>query len=515
MLRERSKLWTYYLNSTLKDILKIGHKKRYKILSAQKEVLDPSTIPKYKSQLDKPCVYHPITVKCKKGLKKSSIEHVYFIDISEFDRQILPDGFPKTRVIGCGGLIKGSKNGGIKYARSFPGGTFDAVRHIPVCIKWKNRLSFPVRMYLHGGERPKACDEYQVYNNDREPAAYWYYSRKDESSHKSLCFGARGFYILGGNKSRLKNNLGHIDLPGDKYVYPLIIQDCSFYSDGSFAIPGDDDLTGKGFFGNAIMVNGTVWPNLNVERRQYRFYILNGSVSRFYNLKLSNGMNVTLLGGDRGLLPSPAKISEILLAPGERADVLVDFSKVPAGTEIILANDAKAPYPDGDMPDHDTTGQIMRFTVPIYEILSIAPLKLPEKLYEKPKELSGLTKKIHTIHEKTGAHGPVLLFDGKECFPPVIIQPDSDKNEEWYLVNLTQKAYPVHIAGAKFRIISRQKLDTASFIYKGKEILKTDDLSPYLLEKPVLPKEHETGWKDTLRVDPDMVTRIVIFPLDR
>ncbi len=360
-----------------------------RINKEKKEVLASSIIPKFINRLDKPYIYHSIPIKkqykSKTGSKKILRENLYFINITKFEHQILPEGFPKTTVIGCKSLIKESKHGKIRYAKMFPGGTFEVLRNSPVRIRWGIGYSNIIKMYFHGLEKPEIPEaeisegNIQKYNNNLIPAVYWYQAKEKEGKSK-VYNGPTGFYLIKANKDQLYN-LRHVDFPGEKYIYPLIIQDCSFYTDGSFVLPDRNKL----FFGDAIMVNGKVWPNLNVERRQYRFYILNASYSRVYNLKLSNGMDFILVGRERGLLPSPVKTKEFLLAPGERADVLIDFSRIPTGTKIILINDAKTPYPDGDLPEPETTGQIMRFTVPENEILSVAPMRLPDKFYDNSR----------------------------------------------------------------------------------------------------------------------------------
>ena len=116
--------------------------------------------------------------------------------------------------------------------------------------------------------------------------------------------------------------------------FPLLIQDRAFNDDGSihFTQVGDNPdihpYWDPEYFGDTIMVNGKVWPRLRVERRQYRFRIINASNARFYNLKLSNGMSFTQIGGDGSYLPAPATLTETLIAPAERQDILIDFSHV-------------------------------------------------------------------------------------------------------------------------------------------------------------------------------------------
>ena len=89
------------------------------------------------------------------------------------------------------------------------------------------------------------------------------------------------------------------------------------------------------FLGNTIIVNGKAWPNMDVDQGQYRFRILDGSNDRFYQLRLSNGMSFTQIGSDGGYLKSPVELESLLLGPAERADILIDFSNMPAGSSRL------------------------------------------------------------------------------------------------------------------------------------------------------------------------------------
>ena len=125
------------------------------------------------------------------------------------------------------------------------------------------------------------------------------------------------------------------------------------------------------FFGNTMVVNGKTWPYLNVEQRRYRFRLLNGTDSRFLILKMSNGMPFTQIGSEGGYLPKPVRLKELLIAPAERADVIVDFSqRASAARSIILRNvGPDEPFGGGDAgeefepADPGTTGQVMQFRV--------------------------------------------------------------------------------------------------------------------------------------------------------
>ncbi len=176
------------------------------------------------------------------------------------------------------------------------------------------------------------------------------------------------------------------------------------------------------------MVNGKVWPRLRVERRQYRFRIINASNARFYNLSLSNGMSFTQIGADGSYLPAPATLTEALIAPAERRDILIDFSHVRPGTQIILQNTANAPFPGGDPADPATTGQVMRFDV--QDTRPVTPRALPAKLIDIPElvETDGIgNPKLFTLNEHESDTGdPVeVLIDGQQFHPRLPSNPPS------------------------------------------------------------------------------------------
>jgi spore coat protein A, manganese oxidase len=341
--------------------------------------LDPKAIPKFENQLVKPPVYCPVP---SVGDDETAL---YVIDISQFKQQILPEGFPETTVWGYGGTVFETKSYQIKYNRSAPGATFETIRNVPLRVRWINNLT---GSHLFSGEvssvvnghadaqftndsKKGPADSASLYSylNNQKPATLWYHDYNLGGIQLSVHAGLAGFYLIRGG-----NELGYnkdFNLPKGQYEIPVIIQDASFNMDGSFSfmntgVDSDEQLYPDAeYYGDAIMVNGKVWPNLDVERRQYRFRLLNGSSARTYHLKMSNGMAFKQIGNSSGFLPESAVFDSLLLAPAERADILVDFSAIAPGTKIILVNDANAPYPDGEAPEADTAGQILQFTVPM------------------------------------------------------------------------------------------------------------------------------------------------------
>jgi spore coat protein A len=144
--------------------------------------------------------------------------------------------------------------------------------------------------------------------------------------------GLSGFYIL---TDTFEQNL---NLPSGNNDVPLVVQDRTFNHNGTLSYPLTDDALNRGMLGDRILVNGLIQPFFPVTRRKWRFRLLNGSNARIYDFTLSNGMPFTQIGSDGGLLSAPVSRTVIRLGPAERADVVLDFSAIPQGTQIFLRN---------------------------------------------------------------------------------------------------------------------------------------------------------------------------------
>ena len=559
-------------------------KQRQKVnnnLCKQPVKLDPNDIPKYVNQLPKPPVYKPCISRKWSKFGHRKIKHSYTIDISEFYQQILPLGFPQTKVWGYGGLIKDERTGRTKYSRSAPGATFEAIRGVPITVKWINKLrgrhlfavdptlhwanpnhmpmhdvpkpwppfppgfkdaQFPVPIvtHLHGGENESVNDGYPeawftfdgkhgqdyktshyYYPNQQQSATLWYHDHAMGITRLNVYAGLAGFYLL-----RDKDHFSldkKLCLPTGKYEIPLVIQDRMFNTDGSLLftnvgnIPDVHPYWNPEFFGDTIMVNGKVWPNLDVDRHQYRFRVLNGSNARFYNLRMSNNMSFIQIGSDGGFLPKPVELTSVLIAPAERVDILVDFSKLAPGSKVILLNSANAPYPDGT-PTDNNIGQIMRFTVPEHAPNPVIPKKLPEKLNIIP-QLRPDAKRILTLNEVMTPDGPTMIvLNGQMWMSPISETPRVGSTEEWVIANLTMDTHPIHLHLIQFQLLNRQDFDADGYGKKWEEVNgmvplmhPTIDIpvEPFLTScYPIEPDDNELGWKDTVRMNPNQVTRI-------
>lgn len=589
---------------TIKEIKKIKRAKKVKAIRELKqdrkvkktkeippvkaEKLDPLTIPKYVNKLEKPLTFFPYTVKekiKKDGEYHTQILHHYRIDICKTYQQMLPPGFPKTKVYGYGGFVYDPDSGKLVYHVSSPGSTFEAKRGIPVVVKWRNRIKephflavdptlhwanpndmpmnpekpwppfppgfrdaqwpVPTVTHLHGGETPSDSDGHPeawfthdgkhgpdfvsdtyTYPNTQEAATLWYHDHAMGMTRLNVYAGLAGFYLLRDeNTSKKQFSEERLDLPTGEYEIPMVIQDKMFNTDGSLLFtneglnPEVNPYWSPGFFGDVIVVNGKVWPNLDVERRQYRFRILNGSNSRFYNLSFSNGMKFVQIGSDGGLLKHPAEMVSLLLAPAERADILVDFSGIEPGTKIRLINDAPVPFPFGGPPDPETVGQIMQFTVPFDAAKPVKPKELPRTLNYIPALYEDVTRRIVTTNDIAAPSGIPLqmLLNGQLWSDPVLETPVVGSTEDWYIVGMTAGSHPIHLHLVQFQVLGRHNFNVTAYEREWTRVngplpLKhppvTIPIEPFLIGEPIPPNENELGWKDTVIAHPGQVTRI-------
>jgi FtsP/CotA-like multicopper oxidase with cupredoxin domain len=269
-----------------------------------------------------------------------------------------------------------------------------------------------------------------------------------------------------------------------------------------------------------------------VEPRKYRFRFLNGAQARFFSLALSERMTSApgpafyQIATDGGYLAEPVLLNDpadphsprLLMAPGERCEVVVDFSTYAPGTEFLLRNNAKAPYPSGETPNPQTVGQIMLFRV--------VPLSAPDPSVIPPvlatvNRLSNPSRtRVMTLNEQADQEGnPVAaMLNGMPFDAPTTEYPELGTTEMWEVVNMTADTHPIHIHLVQFQILNRQKLNAKRYEMAFQDAnpelpamtYTPVSPSPYLKGKPVPADANERGWKDTFRMNPGEVTRVLI-----
>mgnify|MGYP003575611073 CR=1 FL=1 len=448
------------------------------------------------------------------------------------------------------------------YRGTYPGPTILAHKDVPVAITWNNKLlsggeplphllpidptvnwalkhrsdwqqlGVPVVTHLHGGHTESASDglpdawytpdfvvkgqhfvkEQLYYHNDQEAATLWYHDHAMGITRLNVYAGLAGYYLL--TDAHEKSLQDNYKIPSGAYDIGLAIQDRMFTADGQLYYPSlpasmgvPEPSVAPEFFGDFILVNGTTWPVLEVEPRPYRFRILNGSDSRFYNLTLG-GLKFTQIAGDGGLLPLPVDFTQLLIGTGERKDVVIDFSKF-SGQTIVLKNNAKTPYPKGAAANPLTTGRIMAFKVT--KPLSNAPKTVLPATLRPPLEplQSTLPPRKLILFESTDEYGrlkPMLgtMEDGVMNFhDPATENPMLNSTEIWDVYNQTMDAHTIHLHLVQMQLISRQKFSASVDMETGKPS------NVRLIGAPKQPGAEEKGWKDTYVMLPGEVTRVI------
>jgi FtsP/CotA-like multicopper oxidase with cupredoxin domain len=236
-------------------------------------------------------------------------------------------------------------------------------------------------------------------------------------------------------------------------------------------------------------------------------------------------MPFTVIASDENYLRSAANVTHFTIAPGERYDILVDFSGLAAGTKVQMLNTANAPFPDGDAANQSTNGQVMQFTVQGNAGFpaQVLPAILNPTLASGFPSLSmaSVTKERNlTMVEWQGPNGPqMVILDGQQYSSPVSETPVLGTTEVWRMIDDTGDAHPLHIHLINFQVVSRQKFDQERYdadwlALNGplpfNHTTINLDLNNYLTGSAEGPGPLEQGWKDTIQVFPGEVLTVII-----
>jgi spore coat protein A, manganese oxidase len=413
------------------------------------------------------------------------------------------------------------------FGPSIPGPTFETRSGEPLLVEWVNGLPnehfLPLDRTIHGAESNKPAvrtvvhlhgaktrpesDGYPedwmmpgksslyFYPNEQDAAMLWYHDHALGINRLNVYAGLFGTFFI---RDSVEDAL---NLPKGKYELPLILFDRLLTRDAQLLYPVSPDPQSPWVpevFGNAILANGKLFPYLEVEPRKYRFRILNASNSRFYHLSFANNADANdvsaanhasfhQIGTDQGLLPAPVPLTRLEIAPGERTDLVVDFSEH-RGAPMILKNDAFV---------------VMQFRVSQARVTDTS--SLPPTLRPVPKipESQAVQTRLLTLDEYVNKAGnPVmLLLNASHWNMPVTEKPVLGSTEIWTLINPTNDSHPIHLHLVRFQILDRQPYEP--WLFQTKRQL-------HFLGPPEPPDANEAGWKDTVQAHSRMVTRIIV-----
>jgi spore coat protein A len=364
-----------------------------------------------------------------------------------------------------------------------------------------------------------------VYPNTQPPTTLWFHDHALGVTNLNVMAGLAGFYLIRNSSDEIAKLL-----PSGEFEVPLVIQDRTFQTDGSLYVSNvgvNSEVHPYWvhfFVGNTIMVNGKVWPNMDVKQGVYRLRVLNGSPSRFYEIAFSNGMSFIQIGSDGGYLKAPAKLTSLVLGPAERADILVDFSGVAAGQKVTMLNSLADPTEPVQM------GQIIQFTVNSQK--GAQPQTLPTQLNPNlqgtfPTLPAPSVQRTLTMTTVGDPNKPLeMLLDGQEWNTPVSEKPTLGSTEQWTIVDPTLDAHPIHIHLVQFQLVKRQAVNSSAYraewsalngeVPLNHSTVNVASLDKYLIGSAAEPTPSEQGWKDTIIVYPDeaVTIRVRFAPQD-
>jgi spore coat protein A, manganese oxidase len=437
------------------------------------------------------------------------------------------------------------------YNGTWPGPTLEVGRGQPLAVKWMNALPtkhfLPIDHTIHGAEEslPEARAVVHVhgaqvlpesdgypdawstsngntgptwtgnpshYPNQQPAAMLWYHDHCLGITRLNVYAGLAGLYLIRDPEEDALN------LPGGAYEIPLLIQDRSFGADGSLLYPpapqGTHPVWMQEFFGQSICVNGKATPFLEVEPRKYRFRLVNGSNARFYHLTLvptdqtgqPTGQSVDApafyqIGSDGGLLPTPLQFHYLIVSPGERFDLVIDFTDH-KGACFAMTNDAPAPYARG--------GEVVAADVMLFKVtkplsgkdtsslpdtlVPFTPLNVSEAVRERVLDLTEMDR-------PSDGYTMIGLLGRQHWCDPVTENPKAGTTEIWSFANTTGDVHPIHTHLVRFQVLNRQAFDVQQYLLNNKLVFTGRPMPPERNERP--------AWKDTIKTYSGYITRVI------
>jgi spore coat protein A len=301
-----------------------------------------------------------------------------------------------------------------------------------------------------------------------------------------------------------------IGIPGGAYEIPLVIQDRQFNADGTLLYPISDfpgaPWIGE-YFGDVMLVNGKVWPYLEVEPRMYRLRILNGCNARILGLDFP-GPAVWQIGAEGGLFDIPVPMKQLVLAPAERADILVDFSRF-AGRTLVLTNHKPQKPVSNPAPMLE---QVMQFRVGT-TVTQPGPGTVPSSLPGRRADLPApTTTRYVTLNEIDAETEDWYLDLNGMNFDdgPVTETPKAGSVEDWVYINLTGDTHPMHTHLVTFQVVGRTPFDAEAYeaAYGRPSGAPGVDPTPFATGPMEPPAPEERGYKDTVKANPGYFTTI-------
>ena len=337
-------------------------------------------------------------------------------------------------------MLPGRYTTALTYGGTFVGPTIRARAGRPAFVRYTNRLDRPANAHLHGGHVPAGSDGYPMdligvgaqktchYPNRQPGATLWYHDHTHQLEAEHVYRGLHGFYLLEGDDE------ARLGLPSGEFDVPIMLSDAHFDAHGGLIYAAEDTPNRDTF-----LANGRPRPYFPVAARKYRFRILDASNFHTYHLDLG-GAELLQIGSDGGLLPEPVSRREIVLSPGERAEVVIDFSRFRPGSQVVL---------------NDVSGPVLRFDV--HGGRADDHSRVPDVLRPLPPLRPGRTDREMTMSVDMVNH--VVMINGRPYDENrVDTRVRRGATEIWHIRNLdadVQLDHNMHLHLVQFRILDR------------------------------------------------------------
>ena len=352
------------------------------------------------------------------------------------------------------------------------------------------------------------------YPNEQPATLLWFHDHALGATRLNVFAGLAAGYILR-DQYDTGSEPNPIGIPGGAYEIPLVIQDRQFNPDGTFLYPTSDieGVTWIGeYFGNVMLVNGKVWPFLNVEPRMYRFRILNGCNARILGLDIG-GPNFWQIGAEGGMWDMPVPVKNLVMGPAERADVIVDFTKF-AGQTLVMKNHKPQNPVSNPAPQLPQVMQIRVETT----VSQQGPTSVPSSLLGgRAANVTGpiAATRYITLNE-IDVDEPTwfLNLNGLHFEDPITVTEPTPKVgtvEDWVYINMTGDTHPMHTHLVTFQVMGRTPFDVEAYeeAFEGPNgVTGGHDPSTFATGREEPPDPTERGFKDTVKANPGYFTRI-------